>query len=62
MPGDLFHAVHTAVNMLGSVIRKAIRGKRTTYFREWRYRDNTLLGVLVIVIMAAIVIIALYSF
>jgi hypothetical protein len=42
--GHAIEAAYTLLDMLGSVVRKAIRGKRTTYFREWRSRDNALLG------------------
>ena len=41
---DGIGAILNLLNMLGSFVRKAVRGNRTTVFREWRSRDNTWLG------------------
>lgn len=41
-----FEGTMTLLNMLGSVTRKLMRRKRTSYHREWRHRDNTGLGLL----------------
>jgi hypothetical protein len=46
--GDAIEGVLTLLNMLGGLVRKAVRGNRTGVFREWRYRDNTWLGIAVI--------------
>lgn len=46
--GDAVQGVWNLLDMLGSLVRKAMRGKRTTLFREWRYRDNTWLACTVI--------------
>lgn len=51
---DGIHGIMDLLNMLGSFVRKAMRGKRTTLFREWRYRNNTLLGIAVILAPIAI--------
>ena len=49
--GDAFQGVWNLLDMLGSVVRKSIRGKRTTLSREWRSRDNGWLGLATLMIV-----------
>jgi hypothetical protein len=44
----------TLLNMLGSVTRKVMRGTRTSYYREWRGRDNVGLGILTLLGIAGV--------
>ena len=38
--GDALQGIWTLLDMFGSLVRKIIRGNRTTLPREWRSRDN----------------------
>jgi hypothetical protein len=49
--GDTISGLLTLLDMLGGFVRKAIRGDRTTVFREWRHRDNTLLGIAALLVI-----------
>lgn len=53
--GDSVHALLVLLDMLGSVTRKVMRGRRTGYYREWRGRDNSGLGVLTLLGLVAMV-------
>ncbi len=49
--GDAVHGIWDLLDMLGSLVRKSIRGKRTTLPREWRSRDNGWLGLATLLVV-----------
>lgn len=49
--GDALQGIWTLLDMLGSFVRKLMRGKRTTIYREWRHRDNSGLGIVTLAVI-----------
>ncbi len=52
--GDALHGVWNLLDMLGSIVRKILRGKRTSIHREWRNRDNSWLGLTTLLVITAL--------
>jgi hypothetical protein len=60
-PGDAFQGIWTLLDVLGSLVRKALRGGRTTLKKEWRSRDNAWLGLLTLVMTGSLIAFLLYA-
>ncbi len=51
--GDALQGVWNSLDMLGSIVRKIIRGKRSSIHHEWRNRDNGWVGVTTLLVITA---------